>query len=239
MRCINASSPLPSTSQCVPFTYRSTANPDKYTVLSEIPGCGRLVKMTVKPGESDVDHEHPVHNMYFLTACKLEIWGPPGTDSIESGSKVLEVPAGAPPIFPAMKHRVKNVGDTTAEVLFIEAYPTCKPCGDIGKTPFDVAPTCYEKLADGDEWITGMMTMKPGESDPLHQHRDHFIYCLEASEVEISGFGGDPIKVPFEVGMAPPAPAKDPEGKPTPFFEHTLKNIGTTPVKLLFFERKF
>ena len=45
--------------------------------------------------------------------------------------------------------------------------------------------------------------------------------------------------MPFEVGMAPPAPVKDPEGKPTPFFEHTLKNIGDKTVKLLFFERKF
>jgi len=215
-----------------------TSNPESYKVISEIPGVGRLIKMTVPPGGEDKDHEHPVHNMYFLTAAKLEIWGPPGTEKIEDGSKVLEVPAGAAPIFPAMKHRVKNVGDTTAEVLFIEAYPSCQPCKEPNKTPFEVAPTCYEKLADGDEWITGMMTMKPGESDPLHQHRDHFIYCLEPSKVELSGHGGDPMVVPFEKGMAPPAPAFA-DGKPTPFFEHTLKNVGDDTVKLLFFERKY
>ena len=44
--------------------------------------------------------------------------------------------------------------------------------------------------------------------------------------------------VPFEKGMAPPAPAFA-DGKPTPFFEHTLKNVGDDTVKLLFFERKY
>ena len=86
--------------------------------------------------------------------------------------------AGACPIFPAGAHQVKNVGTEEAHVLFIEQLPTCKPCGDAKDyiSPFKVAPQCYKVLAENDDYYTGILEMKPGETDPIHHHKDHLIY---------------------------------------------------------------
>jgi mannose-6-phosphate isomerase-like protein (cupin superfamily) len=154
-----------------------TSNPESYSVLAELPNF-RLVEMKVPPGGADKPHDHPSHSMYFLKAAKLEI-----TDYDESGKSkenahVAEVPAGACPIFPAGAHQVKNVGTEEAHVLFIEQFPTCKPCGDVKDyiSPFKVAPQCYKVLAENDDYYTGILEMKPGETDPIHHHKDHLIY---------------------------------------------------------------
>ena len=223
-----------------PFNFASgmpdccTSNPEAYSVLAELPNF-RLVEMKVPPGGADKPHDHPSHSMYFLKPAKLEI-----TDYDESGKSkdnahVAEVPAGACPIFPAGAHQVKNVGDEEAQVIFIEAFPMCKPCGspDGFISPFTVAPQCYKILAENDDFYTGMMTMEPGEEDPIHNHKDHLIYVIEGGEVTISGFGGEPMVVPMVAGHAIPAPMSAP-----PFAKHTLKNTGSTTLKLLFFEMK-
>ena len=104
------------------------------------------------------------------------------------GAHEVEVPEGACPIFPAGAHQVKNVGEEDAHVLFIEAFPTCKPCGDVEGflSPFTVAPQCYKVLAENNEYYTGMLTMQPGESDPVHHHK----VCLVIVKVDGESWGG-------------------------------------------------
>ena len=86
-----------------------TANPQNYKVMAEIPN-GRIVEMTLKAGEEDSPHDHPVHSMYVVTGGKLSITN--YTDGKPQESNVVEIPSGAPPIMPAGVHQVKNVGDT-------------------------------------------------------------------------------------------------------------------------------
>lgn len=205
-------------------------------MLASLPGA-RLVEMTVPPGGEDQPHDHPPHSMYFVTAAKLSItpYGADGKPAGEAG--VVEIPAGAAPIFPAGAHQVKNVGDTEAKVVFLEPLPTCKPCGDVAGyiSPFDVAAQCYQVLAENEEWITGLMTMGVGEADALHHHKDHLIYVLEGDGVTIYP-GGDEsaaMVVPLKVGAGLDAPMAAP-----PFAKHALKNSGTVPLKMLFFEMK-
>ena len=177
-----------------------TSDPKYYTVAAEIPNA-RLVKMVVPPGEEDTPHEHPAHSLYFAKAAKLFI-----TDYDEAGKPKegheVEVPAGAPPIFPPGAHQVKNAGEEESLVLFVEAYPTCTPCGDIPDyiSPFTVKPECYKLLAENDDWITGMLEMAPGDEDPVHHHRDHLIYVLEGDEVTLTGEDGEPHAVPIAPG---------------------------------------
>jgi len=225
-----------------PFAFSSglpdccTSNPESYKVVAEIPNA-RLVEMKVAPGGSDAPHEHPAHSMYFLKPAKLEIsdGNPP------ANPHVVEIPAGAAPIFPAGAHQVKNVGTEEANVLFVEAMPTCKPCGDVegSVTPFSVSPTCYKILAENDDWITGELVIAPGESDVLHNHKDHLIYVVEGDEVTIyeNGDTTDASKahaVPIKPGAGIPAPiAAGPI-----FANHSLKNTGKGPVKMIFFEMK-
>ena len=196
----------------------------------------RMVQMKVPPGGEDKPHDHPSHSMYFVKPAKLSITDYDENGKSKDNAHTAEVPAGAAPIFPAGAHQVKNVGDEEALVLFIEALPMCKPCGDVADfvSPFKAAPQCYKVLAENDDFYTGIMEMQPGEEDPVHHHKDHLIYVLEGGEISIFINGeGEPMVVPLEAGHGVPAPMSAP-----PFAKHKLKNTGTTPVKLLFFEMK-
>lgn len=226
------------------FTFSSglpdccTSNPESYTVVAETPSA-RLVQMKVPPGGEDKPHEHVSHAMYFVKAAKLSITDY-GEDAKPKGeAHEVEIPAGAPPIFPPGAHQVKNVGSDEALVVFVEEYPLCFKCPDINdfNPPFKTNPTCYKILAENDDWITGMVEMAPGEMDDLHDHRDHLIYVLEGNEVTIYPGGNmdDPHAVPIKPYAGIPAPYSA-----GPIFnKHRMKNSGTVPIKMLFFEKKW
>ena len=156
----------------------------------------------------------------------------------EKEGAVVEIPAGAAPLFPPMAHQVTNVGETEGKAVFFEAYPNCKPCGDIEGyiSPFTVSPECYKVLNDESEnFVTGILTMEVGAKDAFHHHKNHLIYVLEGDAVTIYP-GGDKdaaMDVPLQVGAGIPAPMAAP-----PFYSHTLKNSGTKTLKMLFFEAK-
>lgn len=226
-----------------PFNFASglpdcvSANPECYSVLAELPNF-RLVQMKVPPGGQDKPHDHVEHSMYIVNDAKLEITDYDEKGASKNNAHVVEVPAGACPIFPAGAHQVKNVSDKEALILFIEQLPTCKPCGESAGfiSPFKVAPECYKVLAENDSYYTGVLEMAPGASDPVHNHKDHLIYVLEGEEVTIF-VGGDEsnaMQVPLKAGVGIPAPMEAP-----PFGKHSLKNTGKVPLKLLFFEQKF
>ena len=193
--------------------------------------------MIFAPGAKDVPHEHPIHSMYFVTDVKLKISGPPTPTTLGEEGGVAELPAGACPIFPAMAHQVENVGDQEGKAVFVEPLPNCPSCGEIEGyiSPFAVSPECYKILAEDDDWITGMLTMEVGAVDEFHHHRNHLIYVLEGDQVTINP-GGDEsaaMAVPIQQFAGIPAPMEAP-----PFASHTLKNSGTIPLKMLFFEAK-
>lgn len=77
---------------------------------------------------------------------------------------------------------VENVGDKEGKAVFVEPYPTCKPCGAIDGyvSPFTVSPECYKVLAEDDDWYTGLLTMEVGAEDAFHHHKDHLICALLA-----------------------------------------------------------
>jgi len=213
-----------------------SSNPEAYKVIAEVPGA-RLVEMTLPAGGQDQPHDHPQHSMFFVTSAKLSITNYDGFGMSKNDAHDVEVPAGAAPIFPPGAHQVKNVGDKEVKVMFVEAYPTCEPCGPIPDyiSPFTVSPECYSILAENDDWITGMLTMEVGQKDGFHYHKDHLIFVLEGDGVTINPGGDESAKmvVPLKVGAGIPAPMAAP-----PFFSHTLVNSGTTKLKMLFFEKK-
>jgi len=212
-----------------------TTNPDNYKVVAEMPNA-RLVEMTLAPGAEDQPHDHPAHSMYVIQGGKLAIRGPP--EYAEGEAHEVEIPTGAAPIMPAGPHQVKNVGDTEVKIVFVEALPACKPCGDVEGfvKPFDVSPSCYQVLAENEEWITGIVTMEPGTTDELHHHRDHLIYVLEGDEVSIypDGDMADPHAVPIKPNAGIPAPIS---AGPI-FSKHLMKNSGSSTTKMVFFEMK-
>lgn len=214
-----------------------TASPGMYKVVTELPGVARLVEMVMKPGDADVEHEHPSHPMYVATPAKLAIRD--RVDGKLGEAKELEIPAGAAPIFPPMAHQVTNVGENDVTIIFVEQYPGAPPVpkpDDTTISPFDCSPDCYTKLAEDDNWVTGILKMAPGAEDKPHNHQDHLIYVLGGDEITIyPGCDKDkPETVPIKKGAALPAPISA-----GPIFQnHCLKNTGKEEAVLLFFERK-
>jgi hypothetical protein len=132
--------------------------------------------MKMPPGAEDQPHDHPAHSMYFVTQARLQIVlfakdGRPAGDT-----SVVDIPAGAPPIFPPGAHQIKNVGTTEARTIFVEPYPMClsriADFKDEFTTAFKASPNCYRILAENDDWVTGMVTLEAGEQDRLHDHRE-------------------------------------------------------------------
>lgn len=224
-----------------PFTFASglpdccTASPESYKVIAEL-GCARLIEMRMAPGAEDKLHDHPKHSMYLVTPAKVQIT--PYTDGVAGEPQTVEMPAGAAPIMPPGAHQVKNVGDSEAVIIFIEALPSGQPCGDVEGfiSPFTASPGCYKNLAEDDDWITAELSVEPGAIDELHHHRDHLIYVLEGEEITIYPDGDETQgnAVPLKVGMAVAAPMS---AGPM-FAKHRTKNTGSTALKMIFFEMK-
>lgn len=226
-----------------PFDFKSglfdcvKSDPNNYTVKAEIPNA-RLVEMVMAPGAEDSAHDHPAHSMYLCTDVKLSVTPYNNEGSPAGEPEIVEAPAGAAPIFPAGPHQVKNIGDSEVKVIFIEPYPTQTPapCVEDFVAPFECNEQYYTKLAEDDNWITGLMTMAPGQEDDLHNHRDHLIYVLEGDEVTIypEGDKDQPQVVPIAPGAGLPAPV----AAGAIFTRHIVKNSGSSTCKLLFFEKK-
>jgi Ca2+-binding EF-hand superfamily protein/mannose-6-phosphate isomerase-like protein (cupin superfamily) len=213
-----------------------TAFGEGYKVLAEN-ATGRLVEMTLKVGQSDPPHDHPKHYMYFVEGGKLTITDYTGGEKGEE--KEVDIPAGAPPIFPAGPHQVTNSGDVDVKVIFVEVTGEFGDVPEGMKSPCDTDPECYKILAEDDDWFTGEMNMGAGTKDHPHGHRDHLLYVLEGDEVTIHNLAGDMSALE---GDAPPALMKVPlaagAAMAVPAGHHWLENTGSQNCKIIFFEPK-
>ena len=89
------------------------ASPEMYEVLLENDRA-LVLKMVLKPGESDAFHRHNTETVYFEQGSKLKIETPGGE------SVVADVPDGHVMWHEAWTHRVTNVGEQTAIAIIVE-----------------------------------------------------------------------------------------------------------------------
>lgn len=89
------------------------ASPEMYEVLLENDRA-LVLKMVLKPGESDAFHRHNNETVYFEQGSKLKIETPGGE------SVVVDVPDGHVMWHEAWTHRVTNVGEQTAIAIIVE-----------------------------------------------------------------------------------------------------------------------
>ncbi len=73
----------------------------------------RILKVVFKPGEVAKMHHHPDHVVYAIEGGKL---------SITSGGKTQEseINTGSATFFEAQDHEVKNIGNTTIDLIVTE-----------------------------------------------------------------------------------------------------------------------
>jgi quercetin dioxygenase-like cupin family protein len=91
----------------------TVVSPDNYKTLWE-KGNRRVVEMTLKAGQSDVEHSHPNEVVYFITGGKLRI------HMVNDEVMEAEVPDGFVLPHDAWTRRVKNVGTTDVWGIIFE-----------------------------------------------------------------------------------------------------------------------
>ena len=100
---------------------------------------------------------------------------------------------------------------------------TTSPTRDPATDPVKVAPGIYHVLADTMDIRISEVTVKPGESVPMHSHPDHSIYVVEGGPVEFEAKDGTKTTSELKSGMGIVMPAET----------HAGKNIGTTTLRLV------
>jgi len=89
------------------------ASPEQYELLLENERV-LVLKMVLKPSESDAFHRHNNETVYFEKGSKLKI------ETLGGESIVADVPDGHVMWHEAWTHRVTNLGDQTAIAIIVE-----------------------------------------------------------------------------------------------------------------------
>ena len=87
-------------------------SPNNYKQLFER-GKVRIVEMTLKAGESDIEHSHPFEVVYFIKGGKARIHL--GNESVEA-----DIPDGHVMEHEAWTHRVENIGSSDIHAIIVE-----------------------------------------------------------------------------------------------------------------------
>lgn len=99
--------------QAADYPAAHLSSPEQYQVLLEIEQV-LVLKMTLKPGESDVMHSHRDESVYFERGGKLRIQ--------EANGELIEanVPDGHVMWHRAWSHQVTNAGSTDVVAIIVE-----------------------------------------------------------------------------------------------------------------------
>mgnify|MGYP000395065225 CR=1 FL=1 len=89
------------------------ASPEQYELLLENERA-LVLKMVLKPGESDSFHRHNTETVYFEKGSKLKI------ETLGGEPIVADVPDGHVMWHEAWTHRVTNLGEQTAIAIIVE-----------------------------------------------------------------------------------------------------------------------
>jgi quercetin dioxygenase-like cupin family protein len=92
-----------------------------------------------------------------------------------------------------------------------------------------VAPTVYKLLLDNERVRVLEVTVKPGETTPLHSHPDYSVYAIDGGMVRFFSSAADTgVVVELKTGNASWHNAE----------VHSAKNVGTTTIRVVVTELK-
>ncbi len=94
--------------------------------------------------------------------------------------------------------------------------------------PLEAAPEMYKLVYENDRVRVMQVTFQPGEKIAEHSHPDHFVYVLEAGNLQITKSDGSVTDATLKVGDVIWINAET----------HWAVNTGETPVRLLVTELK-
>jgi len=93
--------------------HANIASPDKYQVLLENEQV-LVLRMTLKPGESDNWHKHNAETVYFEQGGKAKI------KTSEADFIELDIPNGFVMWHDSWQHQVFNIGNSTITAIIVE-----------------------------------------------------------------------------------------------------------------------
>ena len=97
------------------------------------------------------------------------------------------------------------------------------PARDPASDATMVAPGVYKTLSDTLGLRILEITVKPGESVPVHSHPDYSLYVIEGGTGEFTANDGTKSTQELKAGMAIINPAES----------HSAKNTGTTTMRII------
>ena len=181
----------------------------------------RISEVTVKPGESVAMHSHPDHSIYVVEGGTVEFEAKDGTKS------TTELKTGMGIVVPAETHAGKNTGTATVRLILTEVFRAATALTrDPATDPVKIAPGVYKVFADTMNIRISEVTVKPGETVPMHSHPDHSIYVAQGGTVEFEAKDGTKTTTELKTGMGVVVPAET----------HAGKNTGTGTVRLILTE---
>ncbi len=102
----------PALAQPLPRSY--VASPDIYKVLAQDERF-KVIAVTWRPGQKDVQHSHPANGVYYLTDCSIRIHAPDGSfrdAQPKAGYAVVQPPIPG--------HVLENVGTADCRLIMFE-----------------------------------------------------------------------------------------------------------------------
>ncbi len=197
-------------------------DPKHYKIIQDTLGI-RVIEATFKPGEPSTFHAHPDMAVYFVQGGTMEIIDDEGM------SETKEIKTGETAFSLGLEHTPQNIGKTALKMILFEVR---RPRPGVAQTPDAVSdvtkidPEHYNVLLDSVGIRVLEINTKPGESSPLHAHPDNALYVIDGATLELTQKDGSKNRQTLKSGES----AINAGG------EHTLKNVGKTPLKAIMVE---
>lgn len=194
--------------------------PNLYRVLADSLGL-RVLEASYKPGDSSAMHSHPDHAVYVVQ-------GGSSTFTDQNGETMKrELKTGWSRIWPAASHRVHNTGSTATKVIVVEINRANQYAPwDTALDGTKVSANLYKVKNDSMNIRIVEINQRPGQASAMHAHNDAALYVISGSKAEFTDKSGNKQTAELRSGMAMIRPAET----------HSVKNIGSTPVRAVLIE---
>jgi quercetin dioxygenase-like cupin family protein len=180
----------------------------------------QVVSVTLDPGEELTSHEGAKRLIYSLSDYTID-WEQGGADLGNKKWKRGEVHAHGPG-----KHGAKNAGDSKAAwIAFVRKTSDLPDCGDLSldKDVSSVSGDAAEILFEDADFRVTEITLKPGDSLPMHAGINRVVYALSDYEIRYWSDDSEAAEKTFTKGDAHWHEA----------CQHALENVGETEAKFI------
>lgn len=195
-------------------------DPKHYKILLENEHV-RVLRISYKPKEKSVMHEHPANVVVFLGSSQTKFTLADGS-ATETSPKAGEVAFGE-----AVKHLPENIGSTTVEAVLVELKGK-PPMTSATVDPVKVDPSHHKVEFENDRVRVLRINFKPHDMTKEHDHPNGVAIFLTDVKAKFALGGGKTREGANKRGEAIWAAAES----------HAVENLGNKPAEVILVELK-